>query len=255
MEILTNNHKYDTLDSDASSAANSFRVTDIRAALRDENRVNIFLDGKFSFSLDLSQVVDYKVKVGKRLSAEEVEELKHASAFSILYQRTLEWVFMRPRSVRETRDYLRLRKTRRTLDNRRRLENAKQPLEIRRDRKLPTKILPEILDEDIEAVISRLVEKNYLNDENFAKYFLENRLARKGASERRLREELMKKGIDKRTIDAAFADTPRDEKDDILKIIEKKRRKYPDDQKLKQYLLRQGFHYDSIIDALATFDS
>lgn len=240
MEILTNT---------PGSSDGSHRITDIRAALRDENRVNIYIDGKFSFSLDLSQVVDYKVKVGKRLEPSEIDKLKRASAFGILYQRTLEWVFIRPRSIRETRDHLRARQLKRTLENRRRAQNLEKPIEERRQYKLPTRQLPEILDEDIEAVIARLTEKSYLDDEKFARYFVENRNFRKGTSMLRLRQELAKKGIDKSIIDNIFSESPRDERAEISKIIAKKRSRY-DDHKLTQYLLRQGFSYDLIREVL-----
>ena len=249
MEILTNNHKYDTLDPDAGSTANSFRVTDIRPSVHHENRVNIYLDSKFSFSLDLSQVVDNKIRVGRRLDSREVEELKRASAFGLLYQRTLEWVLTRPRSIKETRDYLRIRKSRRHLDNIRRAKNAElTPIE-RRERHLPSRPLPEILDEDIEAVIARLIERGYLDDEKFARYFLENRNQTKGTSLLRLRQELTQKGVSSNIIENALADAPRNDREEIEKIIAKKRAKY-DDNHLKMYLLRRGFSYDLIQDVL-----
>ena len=81
-------------------------VTDLKQGLKNPNRVNVFIDGKFSFSLDVAQVVDYKLKKGVAISVEKLQELKSASEFGKLYQRTLEWVLMRPRSVKETRDYV-----------------------------------------------------------------------------------------------------------------------------------------------------
>ncbi len=240
MDIITNQ---------SNSLGASCLITDIRAAAKNDNRVNIFIDGKFGFSLDLTQVVDFKIKIGRRLSPDELEKYRRASAYSLLYQRTLEWVFMRPRSVRETRDHLKARKTKRTLENRRREQNLAKPLELRREYKLPTRPLPEILDEDIEAVLARLISKGYLDDEKFARYFVENRNLRKGTSEMRLRQELMQKGVDQVIIDAVFADHPRDEREEILKIIEKKRSRY-DDEKLKNYLLRHGFSFDLIKEVL-----
>ena len=42
-------------------------ITDLKSGVRDQNRVNVFVDGKFSFSLDVAQVVDYHLKIGKIL--------------------------------------------------------------------------------------------------------------------------------------------------------------------------------------------
>ena len=99
MEIIS-------LGDDTSDNSGVLKITDLRQGVKNPNRVNVFVNGKFAFSLDVSQVVDYKLKVGKEISVAELEELKKASEFGKLYQRILEWVLMRPRSERETRDYL-----------------------------------------------------------------------------------------------------------------------------------------------------
>ena len=52
--------------------------------------------------------------------------------------------------------------------------------------------------------------------------------------------ELIKKGISKEIIDEVLGG--RNDEEEILKIIAKKRAKY-DDDKLIQYLCRQGFPY------------
>ena len=191
-------------------------ITNIKPSPKNENRVNIFIDDEFAFSLDISQVVDFKLKVGKALEDSEIKKLKKASNFGKLYQRTLEWILSRPHSVRETRDYLK--------------------------KKQFDKKEYGITDEDIEIVIVKLEEKNYLNDKNFAEYYIENRFQKKGISEKRLKLELSKKGINPEIIELAFGAVPRDETAEIKKVIAKKRRKY-DDEKLIQYLVHQGFDY------------
>ena len=65
-------------------------ITNIKQGLKKQNRVNVFVDGKFAFSLGVAQVVDLGVKVGVELSEERLEELKKASEFGKLYQRALE---------------------------------------------------------------------------------------------------------------------------------------------------------------------
>lgn len=240
-----------------------FLVTNLKSGIKDENRVNVFLNGKFEFSLEISQVVDLGVKVGKKLTAEDVANLRNASEFGKLYTNTLEWLLARPRSVRETRDHLKKKKYNREIENRCRAENReykkahpeenpyKNPDNLDENGNLKfknsrwaqkTTELPEITDENIEAVVRRLEEKGYLDDEKFAKFYVENRFVKKGISERRLRQELQKKGVSKHDIEMAFYAVPRNDTEEIKKIIAKKRKKY-DDFRLVNYLVRQGFDY------------
>ncbi|MDO4889588.1 MAG: RecX family transcriptional regulator [Candidatus Saccharibacteria bacterium] len=201
-------------------------VSAIKPAIKNDHRVNIFIDEKFAFSLDLAQVVDFKLKVGKTLTEPEIKKLKKASNFGKLYQRTLEWVLSRPRSIRETKDYLR--------------------------KKQFDKKDYGITDEDIEKVLEILLEKKYLDDQKFTEYYIENRFTKKGISRKRLKLELAKKGISPETIDGALEASGRDETEEIKKVIVKKRTRY-DDEKLLQYLVRQGFDYElskSIIKSL-----
>lgn len=192
------------------------RITDLKQGVKNPDRVNVFVDGKFSFSLDLSQVVDFHLKIGQTLTDQELKELKHASEYGKLYGRTLEWVLTRPRSIRETRDHLRLKRFQKKLD---------------------------YTDADIEEIIGRLVAKNYLNDRHFAEWFIENRFVKKGVSPRRLEQELVKKGIDRALIDELLSNSTRDEASEIKKVIAKKSNKY-NAEKLLAYLVRQGFSYD-----------
>ena len=101
-----------------------------------------------------------------------------------------------------------------------------------------------------DRVYERLVERGYVNDESFARYWVENRQATKGISARKLIAELRAKGVDQSIIDTAMQNSPREEKSEIQKILAKRRHKYDDEQKLIAYLARQGFSYDTIRDAL-----
>ena len=228
-----------------------FIITTIKPAVKNSHRANIFINDKYDFSLDLAQLTDFKLKVGQHLTEQQLAEYRHASEFGKLYQRTLEWVLTRPHSVKETRDYLVRKQHRRQQENRQRTYNKEKPRDLRQQFHLKTKPLPLITDDDITQVLQRLIAKGYLNDVNFTTFYIENRFVKKGISHQRLRQELLKKGIDKEIIDQCLATAPRDERTEICKIIAKKRTKYSDDQKLIQYLLRQGFNYHLIQEALA----
>lgn len=219
----------------------SYTVTKMTPGVRDPNRVNVFLDGRFAFSLDVTQVIEAGVKMGAKITAERLAELQRMSEFGKLYQRTLEWVLTRPHSVREAQDYLRRRKIKRQQLNRQRAREEKKPL-------------AEIEDDVAQLVVGRLIEKKYLDDQKFAEFYVENRYVRRGISQKRLRMELQKKGVVQDLIVAALAKIPRDENEEIAKIIAKKRQKY-DDFRLVGYLVRQGFDFQKAKEAVENFDN
>lgn len=210
------------------------KITGITSQQKDKNRVNVMVDGKYRFSLDIFQVADLGIRVGKEYTDEELTELETESQFGKVYARALEYCLMRPHSAKEVRDYL-YRKTR---DSRTKTGGVKKGISL----------------EITTRVFNRLVEKGYIDDEKFTRYWVENRNLTKGASKHKLTAELRSKGVESSTIDHFLAESPRSDDDELQKIITKKRARYPDDQKLMQYLARQGFNYDDIKQALQTVD-
>lgn len=212
------------------------KVTALTSQQRDPNRVNVIVDGKFRFSLDVFQIADLGIRVGKEYSDKELTELETESQFGKLYSRTLEYCLMRPHSAREVRDYL----YRKTLSKKYKSKRTGELLERAGVSRAVT-----------ERVFDRLVDKGYIDDEKFAKFWVENRHQRKGSSLRKLRAELQAKGVASEIIDHQLAMSERSDTDELQKIIAKKRDRYPDEQKFMQYLARQGFAYDDIKTALA----
>ena len=209
-------------------------ITALTAQQKDKNRVNVMVDGTYRFSLDIFQVGDLGLKLGKDYTEEELQALEIESSFGKVYARALEYCMMRPHSAKEVRDYL-YRKTR---------ERRTKTGEMR----------PGVSSEVTTRVFDRLLEKGYVNDESFARYWVENRSQTKGVSRRKLQLELRAKGVDSSVIDRQLADSLRSDDDEIQKVIAKKQRLYPDRQKFIQYLMRQGFSYDSITRALSRDD-
>ena len=211
------------------------KITGLSAQQKDPNRINVLVDGKFRFSLDISQVTDLGIRVGKEFSEEDLDEFEVESQFGKLYGRALEYCIMRPHSAREVRDYL-YRKTRTTRVRNRRTGEVKER--------------PGVSAELTERVFDRLMDKGYIDDSKFTRWWVENRNIRKGTSRRKLQAELAAKGVSAAIIDEALSLTARSDEEELAKIVSKKRTKYPDDQKLMQYLARQGFSYDDIKSAL-----
>lgn len=211
------------------------KITSISAQKRDKDRVNVSVDGKYRLSLDVFQLVDLGIKIGKEYTDEELTALEEESQFGKLYMRALEYCLMRPHSQRELKDYL-YRKTR---DTRTKEGGIRKGVSVALT----------------ERVFDRLQTKGYIDDEKFAAYWIENRNLRKGSSKRKLSSELSSKGVDRTIIERFLSETERDDKTELQKIIEKKRSRYDDEQKFMSYLARQGFSYDDIKAALQNNDA
>lgn len=207
------------------------KITGITAQTKNNNRVNVMVDGAYRFSLDIFQIGELGIGIGKEYTEEELAQLETESQFGKLYARTLEYCLMRPHSTKEIRDYL-YKKTR---DTRTKDGGIKKGVTV----------------ELTERVYERLLQKGYVDDEKFARYWVENRSVTKGASRRKITAELRTKGVATPIIEHAFEDSNRSDDEELQKIIVKKRNRYPDNQKFMQYLARQGFGYDDIKRALA----
>lgn len=210
------------------------KITHISIQARDKNRVNVSVDGKYRFSLDILQVGSLGIKLGKEYTEQEITQLEEESQFGKLYTRTLEYALTRPRSRREVSDYL-YKKTR---DTRTKEGNIRKG----------------VSKELTERVLDRLIQKKYIDDEKFARYWIENRNVRKGTSMRKLAAELSAKGVERSVIEMLLEETDRADEDELRKIVEKKRHRYTDDQKFMAYLARLGFSYDDIKAALEVTD-
>ena len=192
------------------------QITAIKAQVKNPERVSVYVDGEYSFSLSYNQLLEQKLRTGLELDAARLSELQHISEVGKLYDRLLRYVLVRPRSRKEVVDYCRRKK---------------------------------IGPEDYEPLLEKLRGRGYINDEHFAKAWVENRRLNKPVSQRRLQQELAQKGVSPALVAEVLEDQGADDEQAALKaMITKKRRlaRYQDDTKLTQYLLRQGFGYDAV---------
>ena len=189
------------------------KVTSIKAAVKTKGRYNIFIDGEYSFSLAETQLIESGIKIGRELTPEELVGLKDESIFGKAYARALEYIFRRLRSEKELQDYA------------------------------WRKQWPEELT---QKVLKRLTEKGYVNDGEFAKAWVRSRQATKPTSRRKLLLELRQKGVANDHIEQALQDNEHDEHHELRQIVQKRRKRYTDEQKLIAYLARQGFGFDAI---------
>jgi regulatory protein len=193
------------------------RVTKIVEQVKNKNRVSVFVDGKYAFSLSLDQLLKFKLKVGSEIDGVELKKLKNESAEGKLKMRALEWLMIRPHSASELRDYLKRKK---------------------------------LEPEAIKTWAEEFQSKNYQNDTDFTRWWVEQRRS-KGRSIMSIKYELRSKGISTEIIDEYLAE--QGDKEILRQLITKKRRiaKYKDDKKLTEYLVRQGFRYSLVKELLA----
>lgn len=201
---------------------------------RKGDRVNVFIDGKFRFSLDVSQVLDLGIKVGYDCIDSDITRFENESKFGKVYQNSVDYCLMRPRSAREVKNYL----------------WRKEKLSMIGD----SDSCQEIIKDINVRVLEKLIHNKYIDDEKFAIYWSENRSLKKGISKRKMSQELMQKGIDVTTIDSVIGGSDRNDIDELKKIISKKSKRYSDKKKLASYLMRLGFNYYDINQALSEVD-
>lgn len=193
-------------------------VTRLAFQKRTHERVNVYLDGEYAFALPALEAA--RLKVGQALSDAEIAALRSTDAAAKAYDRAVQFLSVRPRSTAEVR---------------RRLEEG------------------EVAPEAIEAAIARLTEQGYLNDAEFARFWVENRQRFRPKGEQALRQELRQAGVDSETIqqslegldtsEAAYAAArPKAERLRLLAQEDPQAFK----QKLGNFLLRRGFNYDIV---------
>ncbi|MCL2037431.1 RecX family transcriptional regulator [Candidatus Saccharibacteria bacterium] len=199
------------------------KISKIAPAVKTAGRYNVFVDDKYSFSLDETQLVKIGLKKGDEISEDKLDELKGESDFGKNYVAAVDLISRRIRSEKEIHDYA--------------------------WRKQWSK-------KNLEKVIERLYERSYLNDEKFAESFVRSRASLRNFSTRKMKMELMKKGIKSEIIEKVLNESEEFDEDQALKnLIAKKRKNYENEQKLIAYLARQGFSYDKIKAALNEDDN
>lgn len=211
------------------------KITAFSEQKNSPNRINVMVDSKYKFSLDVFQIAELGIKVGGDYDEKQLQEFEVESQFGKIYARALEYCLMRPHSSKEVRDYL----FRKTIS---RKVKSKKNGEI--------KIVEGASKTVTDRVFDRLLDKGYINDEKFARFWIDNRNQRKGMSMRKLKAELLAKGIANSVIGSLIESSNRNDDDELRKIIVKKRHRYDDPAKFIQYLVRQGFSYDDIKTAL-----
>ncbi|MBS1251146.1 MAG: Regulatory protein RecX [Anaerolineales bacterium] len=190
-------------------------ITELRVQKKRKDRVSIYLDGHYAFGA--KDIVAARLRVGQRLTDDDIAGLKEQDAFEEAYNSALNFLSYRPRSTAEVTWNLR------------------------------GKGVPDAI---IEAVTERLTRAGLLGDLSFAEYWVEQRERFKPRSARMLRHELRQKGVAAADIDQALQGL--DEADSASRLANKRVRRYAHLdreefwRKMVGYLQRRGFRYGTI---------
>jgi len=190
------------------------KITALTVQKRDTSRVNVYLDGEYAFGL--AHITAAWLRVGQVLTEEKIAELKAQDAGEVAYQHALRLLNFRDRTENEIVRSLKQRQT-------------------------PEEVIAEVL--------ARLRRGELLDDQRFAKSWVENRTEFRPRSSRALAYELREKGINQEAIQEALESFD-DEEAAYLAARKYARRikkmEWPEfRQKLLGYLSRRGFHYDT----------
>ncbi len=187
------------------------QITALRVQKRNRNRVNVYLDGRFAFGLTAIEAA--RLRVGQILSDEEIARLRQRDAAERAADKALDLLSYRPRSEAELRQ----------------------------------RLIEKYDEETVTTAMERMRRSGLVDDREFARYWVRNRLQHNPRGAMALRQELSQKGVDESAIEEALAEY--DEEAAAARAAEmalRKLRGLPPDlfrRRLTDYLLRRGFPY------------
>lgn len=193
------------------------KITEVSVQKNNPLRVNVFVDGEYSFSLDDVDAVTMGIKPGREISSEEIRNCMYESQFGKLRSKALDMLSRKSMTAH---------------------------------------MLYEKLSEDysdevvVRQVIADLEDMGYIDDMNFASLFMEYAFS-KMWGEKKVRYELKQKGVDANIIEDAICTFKLPAEDEIEELI---RQKYSGedltDFKTKQRIIRffasRGFDYSMV---------
>jgi regulatory protein len=195
-------------------------ITALEPQNRNPDRINVFLDGEFTFGV--SRFVGAWLSVGQKLDETKTKSLISADEKERALQLALRYIGYRQRTETEV-----IKK----------LEKLDFPKEI------------------VKSVMAELREKKYVDDNEFATQWVELRSESKPRSKRFIQFELTKKGISGDIVDAALENSP-DDLDMAIRLGQKYIYRYSainEDEfrkKLTGVLSRRAFSYSVVKDTL-----
>ena len=215
------------------------KISKISVQVKNKSRYSVEVDGNYSFSLSADDLLENKIARGDDVDSSKISELKTIGSKSLLYDRVINYLSSRPHSRQEIKTYLY-----------KIITKNKDSKEISRDKK----------NQIIEEIIEKTESKNYINDLEFAEWFVNQRLKNsKPKSKNIINSELISKGIDREIIQTVFERFPNDFDQNSANLLAEKKLASLEDryndpkiikQKLSTYLMGKGFTWEVVSDTI-----
>ncbi len=185
------------------------------------NKIHIFVDEEYRTTVDSDYWYSEKYRNYKEINEEELTELLNAVSFRRAYNKGLDLLSRRPHGTKEL------------------------------IKKLCEKGYEK---ESAQKACERLLELGLLNDEEFARILANELYERKGYGIKRIKQELIFRGIDREIAENAIESLDIDTQTRIILVIKKKYINKLDDEKGRKRaidgLMRLGYSYSDIKTAL-----
>ncbi len=194
-------------------------VSSVEPQKRDPERVNVFVGGEFAFSLNALLSLELDLRKGAEIPAETLANVLRRDEVGKAVEACVRLLGYRPRTEAELL---------------RRLAQKGYEAELARE------------------AVDRVRDLGYVDDVDFARFWVRNREQFKPMGARRIRHELFQKGVDRETVQTVIEEElPAEEDEAALRVARKKLRllvetDYPTFQRrLGGLLARQGFGFDT----------
>lgn len=201
---------------------NSGIVTSIEEQKHNKNRYSVFIDGRYSFSLDDETLYKSKLKLGDTVTEEIASRLIADAQYASCKEYGFKLVSNKPYTARMLAD----------------------------------KLKEKDFDASVaESVCARFCELGLIDDEAYARAYISDASKLKQKGKRLIKTELLRKGIDKTVADELLEDF--ENPDGLEKIISRKLKgEVPDRKKLNNLFaacMRKGYNADEIKRALKKY--
>ncbi len=188
---------------------------------KKKGRYNIFLDGVYAFGLYRESIYHFGLRVKDSIDEKQAEEFKSYDEINFGKKVAYRFLNFKPRSEKEVRGKLKSHK---------------------------------LSEASIDTIIESLKEFKFINDEQYAKMFVESKVSLKPEGKRSLKIKLAQKGIGKetseKTVDENYSDETEFQKAQELYTKYKKKAKGKTSLEIKQkcyrHLLSKGFSFELI---------
>ncbi len=194
------------------------RITDLKEQVKDDTRVNVYINEKYVFSISKLDVAFYHLKVGEEISKKTYDEIFENVVLAKAKMTAMSYLSYKDRSKKEV------------------------------IRKLKEKGYTK---EVTKQTLKFLISYGYINDLEFSKKFVKQRVMSKGYGKFKVVRELREKGISDEIIEMVTENIGESEEEKALLLAQKKARsldlnEYKDKQKLFAYLHRRGYSFEII---------